>query len=117
MHSGRVCVSQLHVHALLIIPALSVCLIPKAEVLLGRLFDSVIISCVSVRRDLLSTTLNTPRIAFFHPCKPSGVKDRSKDGDRFKINACLPFPAVIALYNQKVLAPGVPGENLKKIKP
>lgn len=105
--------SQLHGHALLIIPGLSVCFIPKAEVLLGRLFDSVIISCVSVRWGLLSTALNTPSIAFFHHCKPSGVED----GDRFKINACLPSPAVIVLYSRKVLAPGAPGENLKKIKP
>lgn len=94
-------------HAWLFIPRLSMHVISKADVLLCPLFDSVILSCVSVRQDLQWATLNPPRIAVFHHCKPSGVED----GDRCKINECSPFPAAIILYSHKVLTPGETRES------
>lgn len=85
---GRVCVKQLHVDCMPGYLSLNYWCVSflKQKCYCADFVCSVILSCVSIRQDLQSATLNTPRIAVFHHYKPS----REEDEDGCKINV---FPA------------------------
>lgn len=106
----RVCVNQIHVDCMLGYLSLNYRCVSflKLKSYCPDCFIVFILSCVSVRRDLQSATLNTLRIAVFHHCKPS-----REDGVGCKINVFPVFCCYCIAGNFRLLEIYVCERSLK----